>query len=137
MSRETLEQDIEGAGVEVVTSQDGKVIAPFIVGRRGSPAKFGVVEDIIVKKGGSMKVLDYVSERDVLGALITLDLGAETDEERTEPFAAAPCDIRRDPGEKFVPGCEIVENGTFYGLEIVGETLEDPLEGPLITAEGL
>ena len=49
---------VEGVGEEVVAQQDGRLVAPLGVDRRGVAADHGLVEDVVVDERGRVDHLD-------------------------------------------------------------------------------
>jgi hypothetical protein len=97
------------------------MVPPLGIGGGGPSPEVRIVENVVMEKGGGVKVFHHAAEGDVIGSFVVVELGTDAGEERAESLASAPGDIGHDFLKKVVPGGKTVEDGGLNCPEIRGK----------------
>ena len=77
---------MEGVGEQVIAQQDGRLVPPLGVDRRGVAADERLVEDVVVDQRRRVDHLDHRGQDRMGGSIAAAGLAGQEDEGRAEPF---------------------------------------------------
>ena len=121
--------NLERLHVEPVSGEHALRVAPLRIGRRTPAADLRIVDDVVVHQRGRMDDLDHRSKADRSLAAVGHHLGAQEQERRPDPLAAAVPQVLADLGDGRYVGNRIASELPLDSEQVFANQLEDFFHG--------